>query len=52
MTQCFCLAAPSQCVCGEHEECYDGECVCEEGYEINEDGECAWPDEGEFINYA
>ncbi|KAJ7393563.1 Hemicentin 2 [Desmophyllum pertusum] len=37
--------APDQCDCGEHEECYDGECVCEEGYEISKFGDCVWPDD-------
>ena len=45
------FSAPDQCDCGENEECYDGECVCEEGYEISQYGDCVWPDDGEIISY-
>ena len=48
----FTFLAPSQfqCDCGEHEECFNDECVCQEGYEIDEYGDCVWPDEGKINN--
>ncbi|XP_078374225.1 thrombospondin-4-like [Oculina patagonica] len=48
-----CLAPGQfQCVCGENEECLNDECVCQEGYEMDEYGDCVWPDDDKITSDA